>query len=135
MKDWKLNALVKAVLVSIIAGITTLLGGWDDVMQILTVLVVLDFLSGWIRAIVQKQLSSDESFRGVAKKVLIFMIVMVAAQVDRLAETAVARELAIMFYCATEGLSIVENCVAAGIPVPSFLRDILKKLNGAKFGE
>lgn len=133
MKDWQLNVSLKAMLAGLIAGITTLLGGWDDAMAILTVFILLDVASGWVRAIIQKKLSSDESYRGVARKVLIYVIVVVAAQVDRIAETDVVRKLAILFYCATEGLSILENCAAAGLPVPPFLRDVLKKLNNKKF--
>ena len=132
MKEWKSTGFVAAILASVIAAITTLLGGWDDAMMILTVFIVLDIISGWIRAFIQKELSSEESFRGTAKKVLVYVIVAVAAQADRLTGTTLVRNVVITWYCATEALSIVENSVAAGLPVPEFLRDALKQLNEKK---
>jgi len=135
MKEWKLNGFLKAILAALMAGITTLLGGWDDAMVILTIFIALDIVSGWVRAFIQKELSSEESFRGTAKKVLIYVIVAVAAQADRLTGTALVRNVVITWYCATEALSILENTVAAGLPVPEFLRDALKALNTEKFTE
>jgi len=133
VKDWKLIGFINTVLAGVIAGITTLLGGWDDAMIILTVFIVLDIISGWVRAFIQKELSSAESFRGTARKVLIYVIVAVAAQADRLTGTALVRNVVITWYCATEALSIVENSVAAGLPVPEFLKQALKQLNEKKF--
>ncbi|HUW09327.1 MAG TPA: phage holin family protein [Anaerolineae bacterium] len=133
MNEWKLTALVRAILAGAVAAITTLLGGWDDAMMILTIFIVLDIISGWIRAFIQKELSSEESFRGTAKKVLIYVIVAVAAQADRLTGTALVRNVVIAWYCATEALSILENTVAAGLPVPEFLKEALKQLNEKKF--
>ena len=135
MKQWSLNAIVKVVIAGLVATTTTLFGGWDDAMLILTIFIALDILSGWTRAFIQKELSSDESFRGTAKKLLIYVVVCVAAQVDRFTGTAVARNAVIAFYCATEALSILENSVAAGLPVPEFLSAALKQLNGKKFPE
>ena len=135
MKEWKLSGFVTVILASVIATITTLLGGWDDAMVILTIFIALDMISGWIRAFIQKELSSQESFRGTAKKVLIYVIVAVAAQADRLTGTALVRNVVITWYCATEALSIVENSVAAGLPVPEFLKQALKALNSKKFTE
>ena len=133
MKEWKLTGFVLAILGTAIAAITTLLGGWDDAMVILSVFIVLDIISGWIRAFIQQELSSEESFRGTAKKVLIYVIVAVAAQVDQLTGAALVRNVVISWYCATEALSILENAVAAGLPVPEFLREALKQLNEKKF--
>lgn len=135
MKEWKLTGMVTAALAAVVATLTTLLGGWDDAMVILTIFIVLDMISGWIRAFIQKELSSQESFRGTAKKVLIYVVVAVAAQADRLTGTALVRNVVITWYCATEALSIVENSIAAGLPVPEFLKQALKALNSEKFTE
>lgn len=135
MKEWKLTGLVTAMLAALVAAITSLLGGWDQALVILTVFIGLDIISGWIRAFIQKELSSAESFRGTAKKVLVYVIVAVAAQADRLTGTALVRNVVITWYCATEALSIVENSVAAGLPVPDFLKQALKALNNKKFPE
>lgn len=135
MKEWQLSGLIRVILATVMAGFTTLLGGWDDAMMILTIFIVLDIITGWIRAFIQKELSSAESFRGTAKKVLVYVIVAVAAQADRLTGTALIRNVVITWYCATEALSIVENAVAAGLPVPAFLKQALKALNNGKFTE
>lgn len=135
MKKWAVGGLVKVIAAGIIAGGVSLLGGWDTAMEILTVFICLDIVSGWIRAFIQKKLSSAESFRGTAKKLLTYVIVAVAAQADRLTGTALVRNVVITWYCATEALSIVENSVAAGLPVPEFLRQALKALNSKKFIE
>jgi len=134
MKEWSLGAVVKAVLATLLAGLVAVFGGWDDILTTLLIFVSLDIVSGWIRAFIQKELSSDESFRGTAKKVLIFVIVAVAAQADRLTGSDVLRNAVAIFYCASEALSILENTVAAGLPVPEFLSDALKRLSEKKFG-
>ena len=135
MKDWTFDAILKAALAGIIAAATTLFGGWDDAMAILTIFIALDILSGWLRAFVQKKLSSSESFRGVTRKVLTYVIVAVAAQADRFTGTNLVRNAVIAFYCGTEALSILENTVASGLPVPEFLKQVLEKLNKDKFPE
>ena len=133
MSEQSWRGTVTVILASILAALNTLIGGWDKVMAILGVFILLDFVSGWMRAFILKELSSDESWRGVAKKVLIFVIVAVAAQVDRFTGATFVRNAACAFYCATEGLSIIENCAAADVLVPGFLRDALKKLGSEKF--
>lgn len=135
MKDWTFTAILEAALAGIIAAATTLFGGWDDAMAILTIFIALDIVSGWLRAFVQKKLSSSESFRGVTRKVLTYVIVAVAAQADRFTGTNLVRNAVIAFYCGTEALSILENTVAAGLPVPEFLKQVLEKLNKDKFPE
>lgn len=133
MREHTLRSIVTVALAALLAALNTLIGGWDEVMAILTVFIVLDFISGWMRAFILKELSSDESWRGIAKKVLIYVIVAVAAQVDKFTGAVFVRNAVCAFYCATEGLSIIENCAAADVLVPGFLRDALKKLGSDKF--
>jgi len=133
MNEQAWRGTVTVVLASVLAALNTLIGGWDKVMAILVVFIALDFVSGWMRAFILKELSSDESWRGIAKKVLIFVIVAVAAQVDQFTGATFVRNAVCAFYCATEGLSIIENAAAADVLVPGFLRDALKKLGSDKF--
>ena len=130
MKAFELKALVAAI-----AGICCQIWGvWDQLMTALLILVTLDVVTGFLRAFVQQELSSEESFRGMAKKVLIFVMIAVAVQIDTLTGLpGSTRQLIVVFYCASEGLSILENSVAAGMPVPEFLRQALKQLNEGKF--
>lgn len=122
----------KAILAGLSAGACTIFGAWNTAMTTLVILIALDIASGWSRAFVQQQLSSKESFRGTFKKVFIFVGVALAAQADVLAGTDIIRNAVVIFYCASEGLSIIENVVAAGMPVPDFLREALAQLNERK---
>jgi len=109
-------------------------GAWDQLMTALVILMALDVATGFLRAFIQQQLSSKESFRGMAKKVFIFVLLAVAVQVDTLTGlNGTTRHLVALFYCASEGLSVIENSVAAGMPAPEFLREALKQLNEGKF--
>ncbi len=124
----------KAIGAAIIGIACQVWGAWDQLMTALVILMALDVVTGFLRAFIQQQLSSKESFRGMAKKVLIFVLLAVAVQVDTLTGlNGTTRHLVAVFYCASEGLSILENSVAAGMPAPEFLRQALKQLNEGKF--
>jgi toxin secretion/phage lysis holin len=111
------------------------MGAWDQLMTALVILMAVDVATGFVRAFVQQRLSSKESFRGIAKKVLIFALLAVAVQVDVLTGLqGTTRDVVAAFYCASEGLSILENSVAAGMPAPDVLRQALEQLNASKFG-
>ena len=127
---------VTAVLAGFLAAILSILGGWSAAMTTLVVLIGLDIVSGFTRAYVQQTLSSKESYRGIGRKLLIMIAVALAAQLDNLMGGAsLLRDAVVIFYCASEGLSIVENLVAAGLPVPDQLKAALAQLNGKKFEE
>lgn len=130
----RLAAIWKVILTAVAWAGIQLFGGWSQAMTALVILVVLDVITGFIRAFVQQGLSSKESFRGMTKKLLIFVLVAVAVQVDMLAGTnGIMRNVVVIFYCVSEGLSVLENCVASGLPVPDILRQALKQLNEKKF--
>ena len=125
---------VTAVLAGILAVIFAIFGGWTAAMTTLVILIGLDIASGFTRGYVQRVLSSKESYRGIGKKLLILIAVALAAQLDTLVGDAnLLRDAVVVFYCASEGLSIVENLVAAGLPVPEQLKAALAQLNGKKF--
>ncbi len=125
---------VTALLAGILAAILSIFGGWSAAMTTLVVLIGLDIISGFIRAYVQQTLSSKESYRGIGRKLLIMIAVALAAQLDNLmGDASLLRDAVVVFYCASEGLSIVENLVAAGLPVPDQLKAALAQLNGKKF--
>lgn len=124
----------KAIVAAITAAGCQILGAWNDVMTALVILIVLDVVTGFLRAFIQQELSSKESFRGIAKKVLIFALIAVACQIDSITGMHdVTRNVVAVFYCASEGLSVIENSVAAGMPAPDVLKDALKQLNERKF--
>lgn len=104
------------------------LGGWDLLLQTIFLLVVLDFVTGWVKAILNKELSSEIGFRGLLKKILIFIVIAVASNIQMiLKDTIPLRETIIMFYCANEALSILEN-ISFYIPIPEILQNVLKQM-------
>ena len=135
MKEWTLAAVIKVTLAAIVAAGAALFGGWDKGMQILLVFIFLDIVSGIVRAVIQKKLSSDESYKGGLRKILIFVVVAVATQADRFAETNLVRNAAIAYYCGSEALSTLENVAASGVSIPPALRDVLAALGKKKFIE
>lgn len=123
-----INATIKIVLGLVLAWWL----GLDTVIRLLVVLMAIDILSGMIGAAITKTLSSNESYKGIAKKALVLLIVAAAEAISiYLGPDALPvnlGEIVAGFYCAHEGLSILENAIAAGLPVPRQLRDTLAKL-------
>lgn len=106
-----------------------LLGGLDAMLICLFTFMVLDYLTGIIKAFKNKKLSSETGFYGILKKITILVVIMVAVQVDiALQLNDVMRYLAIGFYIANEGLSILENAGEIGIPLPEKLKESLESL-------
>jgi toxin secretion/phage lysis holin len=97
----------------------------------LVAFVVIDYITGVIAAAVQQELNSTIGFKGIAKKVFIFLIVGLAHIIDAyvLGDGDVIRTAAIFFYLSNEGLSIIENSVRIGLPVPKTLKDALERLS------
>ena len=106
------------------------LGGFDGFLYALVVFVVMDYFTGVLAAGVKKELSSEVGFKGIAKKVCIFVLVGIANIVDTqvIHDGAVIRTAVIFFYLANEGLSILENSAIIGLPVPDKLKDMLLQL-------
>ena len=108
--------------------ITAFLGGWDLALQVLVLFVVLDYLVGLIAAWTEKALDSRIGFRGIAKKILLFVPIAICYALDQVLGQEILRSLAIFFYIANEGLSIVENLGRAGVPVPDALGEALEQM-------
>ena len=106
-----------------------LMGGWDAAMKVLTVCMALDYITGVLSAIKEKKLSSSVGFWGLLRKGVIFLVVMLAAQLDAaLGQEAVCRTAAILFYIANEAVSMTENAAKLGVPVPGKILDVLEQL-------
>ena len=108
------------------------LGGLDGMLIALIIFVVLDYVTGVMCAISDKKLSSEVGFRGIFRKVLIFMLVGVANIIDvHVVGTGSAlRGAVVAFYLSNEGLSMLENAAHLGLPIPDKLKDILAQLHG-----
>ena len=107
------------------------LGGKDGLLYALLVLVILDYITGVLNAIDQKRLSSSVGYKGIARKVLIFVLVGTANVVDVyiLGKAGVLRATVIFFYISNEGISILENASYLGLPVPQKFQRVLKQLH------
>lgn len=107
-----------------------LFGGLDGFLYALVVFVIIDYFTGIMAAGVQKKLSSEIGFRGIAKKVTIFLLVALANMLDvNVIKTgSVARTAVVFFYISNEGISILENATVIGLPIPKKLKDMLLQI-------
>lgn len=107
------------------------LGGADGFLYALIAFVVIDYITGVMCAISDKQLSSEVGFRGICRKVLIFILVGIGNIVDVyvLQNGNVLRTAVIFFYLSNEGISLLENAGRLGLPIPQKLKDILSQLH------
>ena len=106
-------------------------GGADGFLYALIAFVVIDYITGVMCAIVDKKLSSEVGFKGICKKVLIFMMVGIGNIIDVqvLGQAGVLRTAVIFFYLSNEGVSMLENAGHLGLPIPAKLKDILVQLH------
>jgi toxin secretion/phage lysis holin len=109
---------------------TTLLGGWDRALEILLIFIALDYLTGIGAAMKTKTLKSSIGFEGLMKKATIFLMVILAAQLDRITgnTAGVFRTATAFFFISNEGLSILENVGQMGVKLPAFIAGALTKL-------
>ena len=107
------------------------LGGADGMLIALIVFVALDYVTGVMCAIVDKKLSSAVGFKGIFKKVLIFILVGVGNIIDVqvLGQAGVLRTAVIFFYLSNEGVSLLENAGHLGLPIPAKLKAVLEQLH------
>lgn len=124
-----MDKFISSVLAAISTCFIYVFGGVDVALTCLLIAIVIDYLSGIIKAYVKKELSSNIGLKGILKKVGILCIVALSVLVDRIAgETGAIRTLVIYYFVANEGLSILENIGAAGVPIPAKLKKALKVL-------
>lgn len=128
MKDiW---SVIQIAIAAIGGWIGYFLGGLDGFLYALIAFVVIDYLTGIMAAIVEQKLSSEVGFKGIFKKVLIFMLVAIGHIIDQklIGTGGAIRTAAIFFYISNEGISIIENSARVGLPVPQKLKDALEQL-------
>jgi len=100
------------------------LGGCDGLLYALVVFVVVDYITGVMCAINDKTLSSSVGFRGICRKVLIFLLVGIAniLDVQVIGTGSVLRTAVIFFYISNEGISLLENAGHLGLPIPEKIK-------------
>ncbi|NLH02306.1 MAG: phage holin family protein [Clostridiales bacterium] len=119
------------IAVAVLGGILGwLLGGFDSFIYALIAFVAMDYVTGVLVAIHNKKVSSEIGFKGICKKILIFILVSMGNIIDQyiLGSGSALRTLLIMFYLSNEGISIIENTGKMGLPFPRKLKDVIEKL-------
>lgn len=129
----KYLSIFKAVVVSILTYVYGLVGGVDKALILLIQLIVFDVITGVVRAIMHKELSSSKMRDGLMCKVLIFVSIILGFTIDSI--FGLPKEVAgiqlsfrmifILYSCINEGISLIENLCDIGVPFPLFIKDIL----------
>ena len=124
---------------NMIQVVFTMLGGWigyfvggcDGLLYALLAVVVIDYITGMMCAIADRKLSSEVGFKGICRKVLIFLLVGIAnvLDVNVIGTGSVLRTAVIFFYISNEGVSLLENAAHLGLPVPDKMKAVLEQLH------
>ncbi len=107
------------------------LGSCDGLLYALLAFVIIDYITGVMCAVIDKKLSSEVGFKGIFKKVLIFLLVGVAniLDVQIIGTGSVLRTAVIFFYISNEGVSLLENAAHLGLPIPQKVKTVLEQLH------
>ena len=126
----KTGVMVKGFSAGVLTFVSYLLNGWDTALQTLCLFMVIDFVTGILKSIINKKLNSEDCLKGIVKKCCYFLLVIIAVALDRLYPEAqgLSRTLVCYFLVATDGISILENVGECGVPYPKFLKNILEQL-------
>lgn len=122
---------IQLVIAAIGGWLGYFLGGCDGLLFALMAFVVIDYITGVMCAINDRKLSSEVGFRGICRKVLIFLLVGVAniLDVQVIGTGSVLRTAVIFFYLSNEGVSLLENAAHLGLPVPDAIKTVLEQLH------
>ena len=113
------------------------IGGGDGLVYALLLFVVVDYITGVMCAVYDRELSSAVGFKGICRKVMIFLLVGLANILDVyvVGTGSVLRTAVIFFYISNEGVSLLENAAHLGLPVPETMKDVLEQLHDRASGE
>lgn len=125
MKNFNLISAIGGTVGGVLAF---MFGGFDVLLYALIVLVILDYITGLAKGFYTKTVSSEIGFKGLIKKFVIFVVVVVAVVLQRVLNNSIPlREVTITFFICNEGISILENA-SEFIPIPQKLKDVLLQL-------
>ena len=123
-----------SVVIGIFGGVFAwAFGAWDTLLCALITLIILDYITGLLKGWYTKRLSSEIGFKGIAKKIVILVMVVTANVLQTvIGDKVMLREIVIMFFIANEGLSLLENCaeINGGGGIPPKLKAVLLQLRG-----
>ena len=110
--------------------------GWNEALEALLVLMVIDYMTGLLAAYIcpDLKLNSTRGLKGICKKIMILLLVVLAHELEKAAGVPAVQSVVTWFFIGNEGLSIIENAAKAGIPIPDKLRATLDQLSSEKKG-
>ena len=135
MKEFWNTIQLAVAAVGVLPGYS--LGGRDGLPYALIAFVAIDYITGVMCAISDKTLSSEVGFKGICRKVLIFLLVGIGNIIDVqvLGSPGVLRTAVIFFYLSNEGVSLLENAAHLGLPVPDAIKTVLEQLHDRADGK
>jgi len=120
---------------TLLTAVVYFLGGLDTALKTLLILIVLDYITGLCKAIVNKKINSLIGLKGIIKKVGYLIVVALSVLLDEVVgNTGAIRNLVIYFFVANEGISILENWGAMGLPLPKKVFEVLEQIKAEKGG-
>lgn len=128
------NSIIKKSFKLIFASFLTFLTEFylkvDYSLIVLVTVILIDYLTGLIKAYVNKELNSKIGLKGLLKKLAIFVIILLSFEIDKLiVANGALKSMTIFYYVSIECLSIFENIGKMGVPIPNFLKGKLEQLN------
>ena len=133
----KIQIIIDSIAGAVGAVLGFMYGEVNGLFWALIAFMALDYITGVIVAVIEKRLSSEVGFRGLAQKFLILVFVAVGHIADTyiLGGTPAAMSAVMLFYIANEGISIIENAAALGLPVPKKLTNIMEQIKNKSESE
>ncbi|MGE1028651.1 phage holin family protein [Bacillus sp. GKis3/1] len=127
----RIDVLIKSFIFTFGGFCGYFLGGWDTTLRVLLIMAAIDYITGVIAAGYNGELKSKVGFKGIAKKVVLFLLVGAATQADlAIGTNSAIREATIFFFIGNELLSLLENAGRMGIPLPQALTNAVEVLGG-----
>ena len=127
--------LISGIASTLLTTVVYFLGGLDTALITLLIFIVLDYITGLCKAIVNKKVNSLIGARGIVKKVGYLIIVAISVRLDQIVgDTGTIRNLVIYFFVANEGISVLENWGSMGLPLPKKIVETLEQLKDKNGG-
>ena len=124
-----MKAIINYISSTLLTTIIYYLGGLDMALKTLLILMILDYITGICKSIINKKVNSVIGLKGIVKKVGYLIIVALSFLLDGMVgDTGAIRNLVVYFFVANEGISILENWGAMGLPLPSKILEVLEQL-------
>ncbi len=129
----KLKTYFEAAMAAVGAMISYLFGGWDEALITLLIFMAVDYLTGIIVAGVFKNspktdsgsLESKAGFKGICRKGVMLLVVLVAFRLDCIMSTAYIKDAVVIAFVTNEAISIVENAGLMGVPIPKPIKNAI----------